>query len=90
MEVFPIQDQSAETVARLLITEMFCRYGAPEELLLSDHGANFISDLFTEVCKLLNVNKANTSGYHPQSDGLVEKMNSTIIAILSKVVEKSG
>ena len=32
----------------------------------------------------------NTSGYHPQTDGLVEKMNSTVIAMLSKVVETSG
>ena len=78
VEAFPIQDQSAETIARLLVTEIFCRHGAPE-LLLSDRGANFLSNLFTEVCKLLNISKVNTSGYHPQTNGLVEKMNSTVI-----------
>ena len=71
------------------MTEIFCRHGAPE-LLLSDRGANFLSDLFTEVCKLLNISNVNTSGFHPQTDGLVEKMNSTVIAMLSKVVETSG
>ena len=30
------------------------------------------------------------SGYHPQTDGLVEKMNSTVISMLSKVAESSG
>ena len=38
----------------------------------------------TEVCSLL---KVNTSGYHSQTDGLV---NNTIINMLSKVVETSG
>ena len=89
VEAFPIHDQSAETIARLLVTEIFCQHGAPE-LLLSDRGANFLSDLFTEVCKLLNISKVNTSGYHPQTNGLVEKMNSTVIAMLSKFVETSG
>ena len=42
------------------------------------------------MCKLLNTSKVNTSGYHPQTDGLVEKMNSTAISMLSKVVETSG
>ena len=87
MEAFPIQDQSAETIACLLVTEILCRHGAPQ-LLLSDEGANFLSHLFTEVCKLINTNKVNTSGYHPQTDGC--EMNSTVIAMLSKVVATSG
>ena len=39
VEAFPVQDQSAETISRLLVMEIFCRHGAPE-LLLSDRGAN--------------------------------------------------
>jgi hypothetical protein len=35
----------------------------------------------------LSIKKVNTSGYHPQSDGLVEKFNSTLTAMLSKVAE---
>lgn len=37
----PIQDQRAETVAKLLVEEVVCRYGAPERLL-SDRGSNFV------------------------------------------------
>lgn len=55
--------------------------------MLSDRGANFLSDLVQEVCRLLSIKKVNTSGYHPQSDGLVEKFNSTLSAMLSKVAE---
>ena len=31
-----------------------------------------------EVCKLLGVRKLNTSGYHTETDGLVEKFNDMI------------
>ena len=49
VEAFAISDQSAETIAR---QEIFCRHGAPEELL-SDRGANFLSELISKICKLL-------------------------------------
>ena len=48
VEAFPVTDQHAETVARLLVEEVICRHGAPERLL-SDRGANFLSDLMAEV-----------------------------------------
>ena len=33
---------------------------------------------------MLGVKKINTSGYHPQTDGLVEKFNSTLISMIAK------
>ena len=60
-----------------------CRHGIPEELL-SERGANFLSTLIQEVCQLLGVKKINTSGCHPQTDGLVEKFNSTLISMIAK------
>ena len=88
VEAFAVPNQTAETIAKLLVEEIFCRHGAPEHLL-SDRGANFLSDLVQEVCRLLNVTKVNTSGYHPQTDGLVEKFNSTLINMISKCCQKS-
>jgi hypothetical protein len=38
------------------------------------------------VCKLLEIDKSRTSPYHPQSDGLVERMNRTIEAMISMFV----
>ena len=38
-------------------------HGIPEELL-SDRGANFLSGLIQDTCRLLGVKKINTSGYH--------------------------
>ena len=87
VEAFPIKDQKAETVARVFVDEVVCRHGAPERLL-SDRGSNFLSELMSETCRLLKVKKLNTSGYHPQTDGLVERFHQTLIAMLSRYVDK--
>ena len=47
-------------------------------------GSNFLSELNRSMCDVLGVKKINTSGYHPQTDGLVEKFNSTLISLISK------
>lgn len=49
-----------------------------------------LSNLMQNVCKLLEIKKINTTAYHPQTDGLVERFNRTLIEMLSKKVEKSG
>ncbi|KAG5889245.1 hypothetical protein JTB14_006381 [Gonioctena quinquepunctata] len=46
----------------------------------------FRINLFQEICLLLNIRKTRTTALHPQSDGMVERMNRTINPHLSKVV----
>ena len=81
-EAFAVSDQSAETIAKLFTEEIMCRHGIPEELL-SDQGANFLSNLIQELCKILGMRKLNTSSYHPQTNGMVEKFNSTLINMIA-------
>jgi len=47
-EAFPIPNQKAQTIARILVEEYICRYGCPERLL-SDLGTNFMSNLAKEI-----------------------------------------
>jgi len=82
MEAFPIPNQEASTVAEKLVDEIFLRFSAPEQLH-SDQGRQFKSQLMAEVCKLLQIHKTRTTPYHPQSDGLVERFNRTMLAMLS-------
>ena len=89
VEAFAVADQQAQTIARLLVENIVCRHGVPQELL-SDRGSNFLSDLILEICSILGVQKVNTSGYHPQTDGLVEKFNSTLINMISKSSDSGG
>ena len=71
-KVIATSDQTAETVARLLVEHVISRHGVLDHLL-SDRGPNFLSASLEEVLKLVGTVKINTSGYHPQYDSLVEK-----------------
>ena len=88
-EVFPAADQSAPTIAKLLVERIISRHGVPKELL-SDRGASFLSKLIAEICKVMGIKKVNTTAYHPQSDGLVERFNRTLLDMLSKTVKAGG
>lgn len=81
-EAYAVPDQSATTTAERLVNEMFCRFGAPEELH-SDQGRNFEAKVFGEVCKRLGIRKTRTTPLHPQSDGLVERFNRTLATQLA-------
>ena len=88
-EVYPTPDQSAATIANILVREIVSRHGVPSELL-SDRGQAFLSGLLKEVQHLLGYKKLNTSAYHPQMDGFVERFNRTLTAMLAKTVERGG
>ena len=86
-EAYPIPNQEAITVARVLTTEFFLRFSPPEQLH-SDQGRQFESEVLAEVCKLLGVKKSRTTPYHPQSDGLVERFNRTLLSMLATSVDR--
>ena len=49
-----------------------------------------MSKLLQEIGMLLGFNKVNTTAYHPQTDGLVERFNRTLIDMLAKIAEQIG
>lgn len=85
-EAYALPNQEATTVAEVLVREYVCRYGVPLELH-SDQGRNFRSNVFKEMCALLGIKKTRTTPLHPQSDGMIERMNRTLEAQLSKFVD---
>ena len=85
-EVFPLPNQEASTIAEKLVEEVVCRFGLPRELH-TDQGRNFESNLVKEVCQLLGITKTRTTPYNPKSDGLVERMNRTLLDMISKMIE---
>ena len=87
-EIFAVPNIDAVTIAKLLTDEIIPRHGAPRTLL-SDRGKNFLSNLVLEVCKLYSIKKLNTTAYHPQTDGLVERLNSTLCQTLSMYVSQN-
>ena len=75
--------------AGAVVEHLFSRVGIPKEIL-SDQGTNFMSQLLKELYSLLNISQIRTSLCHPQSDGLVERLNKTIKSMLRKLICKEG
>ena len=66
----------------VLVKDYICRFVVPTELH-SNQGR-----VFTEMCTILGIKKTRTTPLHPQSDGMVERMNRTLEAQLSKIVNE--
>ena len=80
-EAFPLKRMTAKDVAHILYTEIICRYGAFRSLI-TDRAKNFMSNVITELCQFFQITKSAVSAYHPASNGLVERGNSSIISAL--------
>jgi transposase InsO family protein len=84
-EAYPIRNQEASTVARVLTKEFFSRFGCPRQIL-TDQGPNFESKLFQDLCRRLDIDKVRTSPYRPSTNGVVERFHRTLNSMLTKVV----
>jgi transposase InsO family protein len=84
-EAFATPDQKASTVAPLLISRIFSRFGPPA-VLHSDQGRNFESILMHEICDAMGITKTRATAYHPQCDGKTERQNRTLQSMLSSFV----
>ena len=87
--VFPVPDQKTERIVKILVEQVIPLFGVPEALL-SDCGANLLSHLMKEVCEMMGIKKLNTTSYHPQCDGMVERFNRTLKTMLRKHAAKFG
>ena len=87
-ECYPLPDQSAEVVAKTVVEDFFSRFGVPREIH-KDRGRNFVSNLFTSLCSLLQIRKTQATGYRPCSTGQIERMNWQVLQMLRYLPEKN-
>ena len=74
-------DISAEACARAFLMHWVARFGVPATLT-SDRGRQFVSELQKKTATLLGASMNATTAYHPQANGLVERMYRTMKASL--------
>ena len=68
----PLPDKETTTSARAILDHWFWTFGIPERVL-SDRGKEFRSKLWDAMCELLDVERVNTTPWHPEGDGQSEK-----------------
>ena len=73
-EAIPIPDATATSCVRALIRHWIARFGIPDDIT-SDRGAQFTSSLWKELGNMLGVKMQRTSAYHPQANGMIEKLH---------------
>ena len=80
-EAIPVQDMTAETCAKALVRHWISRFGVPADVT-ADRGRQFTSSLWAELNRLLGIRATNTTAYHPQANGLVERLHRQLKAAL--------
>ncbi|CAC5388086.1 unnamed protein product [Mytilus coruscus] len=81
VEVFPVKDQTAVVCAQLILNEVICRFGSPLAIH-SDQGRTYESQIFQELCKILEIRKTRTSPRNPKCNGQTERFNRSIISMI--------
>ena len=88
VEAFATPDHSAHTVARVLVEEIFTRHGSPS-LIISDQGADFMSNLFQEVVNLIGTKHRYNPTYTPWTQGAIERVHGSLSEIISHYIRNS-
>ena len=81
-EAVPLKAETAKAVAHGMM-EIFARTGVPLKLL-TDQGSQFLGSLVKHLCKNLRVDQVKTAPYHPECNGVVERMHGTLVPMLTK------
>ena len=81
-EAIPLKRMTARSVADGLV-EIFSRTGIPLQLV-SDQGTQFVGKVVRKLCECLHIDRIRTTPYHPEGNGVVERLHGTLVPMLTK------
>ncbi|XP_041973495.1 uncharacterized protein LOC121729152 [Aricia agestis] len=84
IELFALCDATAESCAKVLIEEVFLRYGLPRRVI-SDNGSQFVSAVMQKAMFVLGVQQALIPVYHPEANP-AERKNRELKQLLGILV----
>ena len=76
-----------KTSAEKLFNDFVLKFGMPNRIL-HDQGKEFENKLFDELEKYFGIKRCRTTPYQPMGNGMVERLNSTVIHMLHTLPEK--
>ena len=77
----PMMTQTADEVSLTFLRYVILHYGIPNAIV-TDQGSQFMGDVFSRLCKVLKIHKLNTTAYHPESNGALERTHKTMTEYL--------
>jgi transposase InsO family protein len=83
-EAKPVPDATAAQVATFLYDEIIMRHGCPAEIL-SDRGSHFKNNMIKLLLEKFSIRQKFSTPYHPQTNGLVERFNRTLVESLARL-----
>jgi len=87
-EAKPVPEATAAETVKFVYEDIICRHGCPGRIL-TDRGTHFNNQLLNGILKKFQVEHLLSTPYHPQTNGLVERFNRTLIEALSKVATEN-
>ena len=79
-EAIPIKDKRSETVCKTLLKEVISRHGLMRQIH-SDQGREWVSNIWKDLMKLLQIKWTTTPSYNPRSNR-VERFHRTLEQLL--------
>ncbi len=76
-EAIPLETTKTDEIINALINNWVSRFGVPNNIT-SDRGPQFTSQIWRGIANILGVDMNFTTPYHPQANGLVERLHRTL------------
>ena len=83
--LFALKKKTALACARIMFSIVLRTGQLPE--VVSDRGPEFVNDIMKALARLLRVHKLETTAYHPQANGIVERLNSRILQAIETFID---
>lgn len=80
-----MSNHESATIADYFTKNFICNFGIPHKIL-TDQGTDFCSSLFKDVAKLFKIQKLQTTAYHPQTNGALERSHATLADYLKHYI----
>lgn len=89
VEAYCIENKEAQTVAKVFVEQFILRYGIPREVI-SDQGLEFLANIFQDTCKLLQIDKLQSTAYHHETLGAIENTHKNLGSFLRIQIATHG